>query len=241
MTDTGRSAGIAVAARNVARAFRGRDGEVVRAVDGVSLDVPPGACVAFRGPSGCGKSTLLALLGALDRPTSGTVAYDAAELATASEGELARLRRRIGFVFQGAPMIGGLPLWENVTQALVPRGVGSAARRDLADVALGRLGIGALARRSPEELSGGERQRTALARAMVVEPRLLIADEPTSQLDPESARRVIEAITAIHASGATVLVASHDPALLGLADATHEMAAGRVVQSDVRGAAATPR
>lgn len=220
-------AGIAVAVRSVARAFRGRDGEVVRAVDGVSFDVAPGACVAFRGPSGCGKSTLLALVGALDRPTAGTVAHDGALLADASEGELARLRRRIGFVFQNAPMIGGLPLWENVTQALVPRGVATARRRALAEDALGRLGIGALAGRRPGELSGGERQRAALARAMVVEPRLLIADEPTSQLDPESARRVVEAILAIHATGATVLVASHDPALVAVSDVAHAMSAGR--------------
>jgi len=221
--------GLGVEACDVTRVFAPPGRERVRALDGVSIVVPPGACVALSGPSGCGKSTLLTLLGALDRPTSGRVVHDGLDLSAASETELARVRRAVGFVFQAAPMIRGLPVWENVTQALVPRGFRSAARRAAAADVLARLGVGFALDRSPEELSGGERQRVAVARALVAGPRLLLADEPTSQLDPESAAAVVAAIRKAHGDGCTVVVASHDPDLLAIAGEVHAMRAGRVV------------
>ena len=131
-------------------------------------------------------------------------------------------------MFQTAPMLRGLPLWENVTQALVPRAVPAATRRALALDALTRLGIGDLSERLPEVLSGGERQRAALARALVVRPRLLVADEPTSQLDRGSAALVIDGIRAIARTGATVILASHDDAVLALASVVHRIESGRV-------------
>lgn len=223
-----RRTGVAVAARETTRTFAGRDGAVVRAVDAVTADVAAGSFVAFAGPSGSGKSTLLALLGALDVPTSGAVLHDGRPLASVSETERARLRRTTGFVLQGAPMIRGMPVWENVTQALVPAGVPSSERLALAGRALDALGIGSLGRRRPEELSGGERQRAAVARALVVEPRLVVADEPTSQLDAETARAVIAALAGARAAGATVIVATHDPALLAASDAVHLLSFGRL-------------
>ncbi|MCE9635949.1 MAG: ATP-binding cassette domain-containing protein, partial [Planctomycetes bacterium] len=177
----------------------------------------------------CGKSTLLALLGALERPTTGAVLHDGADLGGASESELSRVRRGVGFVFQSAPMIRGLPVWENVTQALVPRGVGPKERRAAAASVLDRLGVAFATDRRPEEISGGERQRVAFARAIVAGPRLLLADEPTSQLDPESAAAVVAAIRSVHADGCTVIVASHDPAVLAVAGEVHPMRNGRRV------------
>ena len=221
--------GIAVETRAVACEFRRPGGEVVRAVDGVSLGIAAGACVGLSGPSGCGKTTLLTLIGALERATRGTVLHDGLDLGVASESELARVRRRVGFVFQAAPMIRGLPVWENVTQPLVPRGARARDRRVAAEDVLARLGLAGFGGRSPEELSGGERQRVALARALVVTPRLLLADEPTAQLDPESAASVVDALRAAHSAGGTVVIASHDPAALSLAGAVHTMRAGRVV------------
>jgi putative ABC transport system ATP-binding protein len=222
--------GIAVDVRAAGRSFAGRDGAAVRAVDDVSLSVARGAFVALAGPSGSGKSTLLALVGALDLPTSGSVAHDGRDLGAASEGERARLRRRIGFVLQSALFVRGMTLWENVTQALVPRGIGASERRALAEDHLARLGLAGLSGRRPDELSGGERQRAAVARALVVAPRLVVADEPTSQLDAETARAVVDALLAARREGATVVVASHDPAVLGVADVTVTLACGRVVQ-----------
>lgn len=221
--------GTRVRAEGAGRAFRSARGADVRALDGVSLDAAPGSFVAVVGPSGGGKSTLLSLLGALDRPTAGTVLHDEADLATASHATLARLRRDVGIVFQAAPMLRRLPVWENVTQALVPAGVGTSARRRAAVDALARLGIGDLADRAPEELSGGERQRAAVARALVAGPRLVVADEPTSQLDEETARLVIEALVGARARGATVIAATHDPDLVRVADRVVRLAHGRVV------------
>lgn len=180
------------------------------------------------GPSGGGKTTLLSLLVALERPTSGVVRVDGADLGAASEAERSRVRRRVGFAFQGAPQVRRLPVWENVTLALVPTGVGAAARRARAAEVLARVGLGALLDERPERLSGGELQRVALARALVTSPPVLVADEPTSNLDRASAGVVLDVLRAEHARGTTVLVATHDPALLALATATYAMEAGRL-------------
>lgn len=212
----------------VSRVFRSGAGTRVHALEDVTLTVPRGAFLAVTGPSGGGKTTLLTLLAALDRPTSGTVRFDDRDLRRASEGERSRVRRRLGIVFQHAPMIRGLPLWENVTYPLVPRGVRTAQRRKAGAALLERVGIAGREDARPEELSGGERQRVGVARALVADPEALVADEPTSDLDEESAAVVNALFREIHAAGKTVVVASHDQALLALATDTCRLRRGRV-------------
>jgi len=221
--------GMRVEASGVARAFPGEGGTVVRAVGGVSLAAEPGEMVALAGRSGSGKTTLLCLLGSLDEPTEGRVLWDGADLARLGRGARAALARSAGFVLQGSALIRRMPLWENVTQGLVPLGVPSAERRDRAEALLGRVGIGRLSGRRPEQLSAGERQRAALARALALAPRLLLADEPTSDLDPESAAVVRGVLAEEGAAGRTVIVATHDPELLSAAGRVVRMEAGRVV------------
>lgn len=200
----------------------------VDAVDDVTLTVPRGAFVALLGPSGGGKTTLLSLAAALERPTSGRVLVEGVDVAAASEAARSRLRRRIGFAFQASCHLRRLPVWENVTLALVPAGVGPRERRARAEEALAGVGLRALVDERPERLSGGEQQRLALARALVGAPSFLVADEPTASLDPASAAVVIRVLADAHARGATVLVATHDPALLALATAAYVLEAGRL-------------
>jgi putative ABC transport system ATP-binding protein len=206
-------------AREVTRVFRSASGPI-RALDGVSLEVARGSFVAITGPSGRGKTTLLALLGALDRPTTGQVLFDNDDLGGASEPYRSRVRRRLGIVFQSSPMIPLLPLWENVTYPLVPKGVPTRERRRLAASLLERVGVRGRDGARPEELSGGERQRVGIARALAVDPEAILADEPTSDLDADTAAAVLGLLKAFHASGRTVICATHDPALEALATRT---------------------
>jgi putative ABC transport system ATP-binding protein len=198
------------------------------AVDSLSLTVAHGSFFSILGPSGCGKTTLLAVLGAMQRPTAGAVLVDGRDLADASEAERSRLRRRLGFAFQSAPMLRGLPLWENVTYGLVARGEGASRRRAIGTDLLARVGLGAKTGALPEELSGGERQRAALARALAGAPDALLVDEPTSGLDRASAAVVLDLVAAFHAAGGTVVVASHDPEALERAGDRVVLDRGRV-------------
>jgi putative ABC transport system ATP-binding protein len=216
-------------ARDVRKVYGvGTRGEV-RALDGVSLAVAAASFTALTGPSGSGKTTLLALLGALERPTAGRVLFDGRDLAGFSGGGLARVRRRLGFLFQDFALIPSLPAWENVTYPLIPRGVPGPRRREIAREVLGRLGVADKWSARPGELSGGEQQRVALARALAGGPEALLADEPTAQLDPGAAQAVLAALGAAHAAGAAVLVCTHDPLLLAAAGRVHELRAGRLV------------
>jgi ABC-type lipoprotein export system ATPase subunit len=220
-------------ARDVAKRFHaGGDGEV-RAVDGVSLAVERGACVVLAGASGSGKTTLLALLGTLERPTGGAVLVDGVDAAGLSESARSRLRGRLGFAFQGGPMIPTLPLWENVTLALVPRGQGVDARRRLARDVLDRVGLAAKLRASPEELSTGELNRATLARALVARPEGLLVDEPLGNLDASARRLVVDALGEALRGGATIVVASHDRDAFPYATATCELRDGRRVDRAV--------
>jgi putative ABC transport system ATP-binding protein len=214
-------------ARDLRRVFRSATGEV-RALDGVSLSVARGAFLVVTGPSGGGKTTLLSLLAALDRPTGGVVLFDDEDLGGAPEPQRARVRRRLGIVFQASPMIPGLPLWENVTYPLVPRGMPSRERRRIAAALLERVGIAHRDRARPEELSGGERQRVGIARALAGDPEAILADEPTSDLDRDTAAAVVALLREVHASGRTVVVATHDEDLEALATATCRLRGGRV-------------
>lgn len=224
---SGGGPGPAVEAVALARRWRSARGEVVAVAD-ATLTVEAGAFVAVTGPSGGGKTTLLSLLAGLERPSAGRVRVLGVDLAAASDAERSRLRRRVGFGFQGAPAVRRLAVWENVTLALVPEGVPARARRERAAAALARLGVAALLDERPERLSGGEAQRVGLARALVDAPALVFADEPTAALDAASADAVTRALAEERARGATVIVATHDPRVAALATAAHVMEAGRL-------------
>ncbi len=220
-----------VEARNVSKVYRRGTAAPVHALAGVSITVAPGSFTLLTGPSGSGKTTLLALLGALERPTSGDVFWRGRNLSDCSDAELARLRRQLGFVFQDFSLIAGLTVWENVAYPLIPRGVSRGERRARAQEVLTALGLGDRQSARPRQLSGGEQQRVAVARALVSRPEFLLADEPTSNLDPESAHGVAELLVQIHAAGTTVIVSSHDPSFAPRATHTSALRNGVLANS----------
>jgi putative ABC transport system ATP-binding protein len=200
-----------VDARGLSKVYR-LDGVEVRALDGVDLTVEQGDSLAIMGPSGSGKSTLLGLLGGLDRPTSGTLAFQGRDVAGLSDDALAEVRNRVvGFVFQNFQLLPRTPAVANVGLPLVYRGLGRAERRRLAVRALESVGLGHRLQHRPSQLSGGEQQRVAIARALVTEPAMLLADEPTGNLDSRSGEEVIGLLARLHDErGVAVVVVTHD-------------------------------
>jgi putative ABC transport system ATP-binding protein len=203
-------------------------GSSVRAVDEVTLAIEQGSFTVLTGPSGSGKTTLLALLGALERPTSGRVVFDGKELTSCSDVELARVRRRMGFVFQDFALIPNLNALENIAYPLIPRRVPARERRERARAWLSRFGMEAKLPVRARDLSGGEQQRVAIARALAGCPDVLLADEPTSNLDAETTSLLLASLGELQAEGKTLLVASHDPRVIERATQVHKLAGGRL-------------
>ncbi|WP_244236027.1 ABC transporter ATP-binding protein [Micromonospora inaquosa] len=222
--------GEVVRVSGVSRTF-GRGEQAVHAVRDVSFTALRGELVAIRGRSGAGKTTLLNLIGGLDRPDSGQVVVAGHEVTSAGEAELLRLRRgTVGFVFQTFGLVPILSAAENVGVPLRLAQVPAAEREERVAVLLELVGLGGHAAQRPYELSGGQQQRVAVARALANEPDLLIADEPTGQLDSETGRSIMDLLRAVvHARGMTALVATHDPALIDLADRVLTLRDGRLV------------
>lgn len=208
---------------------RGKAATEVTALDAVSAGISQGELVGIAGPSGSGKSTLLHLLAALDTPTRGRVEIDGTDTADLREKARSRLRRdHIGIVFQRFHLLPALTAQQNVALPLIERGVGKRDRRERAERLLQRVGLGDRLTHRPAELSGGEQQRVAVARALVGEPDLLIADEPTGELDSEAGGNVLDLLSAVSEERA-VVVASHDQAVLDRVDRTIRLRDGRVV------------
>jgi putative ABC transport system ATP-binding protein len=216
--------------RNVSKWFV-KGPMVVRAVDGVSFEIEVGELVALEGLSGSGKTTLLQLLGALDRPSEGVVAFERRDLATLRDNELAHLRlSAFGFVFQQFNLIPTLSALQNVEVGLAPTGIGSDELRARAASLLGEVGLAARAEHLPAQLSGGEQQRVAIARALATEPRVILADEPTGNLDSATGADVIDLLGGLAAKhGATVIVATHDAELAARAPKRLAMRDGRIL------------
>ncbi|MCA1987756.1 MAG: cell division ATP-binding protein FtsE [Desulfarculus sp.] len=197
----------------VAKRYPGRQAPALERVD---LHVPPGQFVYLTGPSGAGKTTLLRLLFAAEAPSSGVVKVGGSDLGRLKQSQIPLLRRKIGVIFQDFKLIQGRSVFENVALALRVAGINGRQLPGRVEEVLRRVGLWEQARTLAGDLSGGEQQRAAVARALVGRPPLLLADEPTGNLDPDSAREVMRLILEAHGRGATVLVATHDPALLGL-------------------------
>lgn len=205
----------------------------VWALRGVSFAVDAGDNVAIIGPSGSGKSTLLHILGLLDRPTGGSYRFAGVETSSLSDDNQARLRNRaIGFVFQSFNLVAGESALENVAAPLVYAGVKRRDRAERAAAALERVGLTDRMRHDPSQLSGGQRQRVAIARALVTNPPLLLADEPTGNLDSESSRDILRVIADLHAQGLTVLTITHDPDIAARAQRVLHISDGRVISDE---------
>jgi cell division transport system ATP-binding protein len=227
--------GPVVSARSLVRVYG--SGDAARAVvDGVDLEVEGGQLVAIIGHSGSGKSTLLNMIGGLDRPTSGTLRVAGHDLGACSEGQLARFRRRgVGIVFQFFQLVPELTAWENVLlPARLARDLAGGRRR--AEALVEQLGVAAVVGRLPGELSGGEQQRVAIARAFVNRPKILIADEPTGNLDPNTSIGIMKLLDRINRTGTTVVMATHDAGIVDqMRKRVIELADGRVVRDQSRG------
>ena len=213
---------------------------LVRAVDGVTLDVARGDFLALAGPSGSGKTTLLNLIGSIDKPDAGRIVLDGVDITATPLHRLAATRREsIGFVFQTFNLLPVLTAWENVEYPLLLRGIGRRERHELVQHWLEQTGIRAQATQRPDQLSGGQRQRVAIARAMAGGPKLVIADEPTANLDSDTASRILDLLAEINrTTGTTFVFSTHDSALIGRARTVVRVRDGRVAHIEPAAAAA---
>jgi putative ABC transport system ATP-binding protein len=209
----------------------------VEALRGISLDVEQGEYVAVMGPSGSGKSTLMHILGCLDTPTSGTYSLAGDDVAGMSEAELAHVRNaRIGFVFQQFNLLATLTAWRNVALPLCYSGVPASQRRERAITALERVGLADRVDHRPGELSGGQQQRVAIARALVTDPSVILADEPTGNLDSAASADVLDLVDDLHAAGRTILLITHEPEVAARASRSLHIRDGRLDTLEPAGA-----
>jgi putative ABC transport system ATP-binding protein len=201
----------------------------VVALDHVSLDIRPGSLTVIMGPSGSGKSTLLYLIGGLDWPTSGSIRVAEDEIEKMDENSLAEFRRnRVGFIFQSFNLVSSMPAEENVSFPLRFSGVSKSARRSRSREILERVGLGDRISHRPTELSGGQQQRVAIARALINDPPLILADEPTGNLDSHSGLSIMQLLSELHRSGKTVIVVTHDPRMMQFATNTIYLLDGKI-------------
>jgi putative ABC transport system ATP-binding protein len=204
------------------------------ALAGIHLDIQKGEYLSIAGPSGCGKSTLLAILGLLDSPSDGTYILNSKPVQNLKLSERARIRNReIGFIFQAFNLIGDLTVYENVELPLTYRGMPSAERKKRVHEALERVGMSHRVKHYPSQLSGGQQQRVAVARALAGDPSILLADEPTGNLDSVNGEAVMDLLRELHRGGATICMVTHDPRYASYADRTIRLFDGRIVEESV--------
>jgi putative ABC transport system ATP-binding protein len=204
------------------------------ALDGIHLEILPGQYISIAGPSGCGKSTLLSILGLLDTPTDGHYVLNGKPVEKLKLSERARIRNReIGFIFQAFNLIGDLTVYENVELPLTYRGMPSSERKKRVQNALERVEMSHRMKHYPAQLSGGQQQRVAVARALVGDPLILLADEPTGNLDSKNGQAVMDLMRDLHRAGATICMVTHDPRYASYADRTIHLFDGRIVEERI--------
>jgi putative ABC transport system ATP-binding protein len=217
--------------QSLSRRYRSDEIETT-ALHEITLSIRRGEFVAVMGPSGCGKSTLLNILGTIDRPTSGRYLFEGVDLAAQGEAALARYRAgHLGFIFQSFNLVDDLTIAENVELGLLYRRGRQGSRRALVEAAMDRVGVAHRARHFPHQLSGGQQQRAAIARAIVGEPSLILADEPTGNLDTENGAQIMEILKGLNAAGATIVMVTHSPSHADQAGRRIDILDGRLVAS----------
>jgi putative ABC transport system ATP-binding protein len=205
------------------------------ALDGIDLSINRAEFVAIAGPSGCGKSTLLSILGLLDSPSEGDYTLNGKAVANLDHAERARIRNReVGFIFQSFNLIGDLTVFENVELPLTYRGMAASERKQRVDEALEKVGMSHRSKHYPSQLSGGQQQRVAVARALAGKPSILLADEPTGNLDSKNGEAVMQLLSELHRDGATICMVTHDDRFAGHAQRAVHLFDGRVVEEQVR-------
>lgn len=211
-------------------------GQEVAALAGIDLNIKQGEFAALMGPSGSGKSTLMNILGCLDRPTCGSYKLDGQEVANLTDDELAVVRnKRIGFVFQNFNLLSRISAADNVALPLIYAGVGKAERKERARKVLDAVGLGDRADHQPNELSGGQRQRVAIARALVNDPHIIMADEPTGNLDTKSTKEIMEIFEGLHREGRTIILVTHEPEIAACASRQLLVRDGLITQDAGKG------
>ncbi|MCD2324293.1 ABC transporter ATP-binding protein [Sphingomonas sp. IC-56] len=222
--------------RELSKVYR-TDTVQTTALDAIDLDIADGEFVAIMGPSGCGKSTLLNMIGMLDSPSSGSYDFNGKEVAGLSEGKLADVRKEsIGFIFQSFNLVDELSVRDNVELALLYHKVPAAERRARVDAVMDRVGIAHRAKHRPSQLSGGQQQRVAVARALVASPKLILADEPTGNLDTQHGEEVMLMLQTLNQEGSTIVMVTHSPAHADYAGRIVSMLDGRILQERRRAA-----
>ena len=233
----GKRGEVVLEVKDVHKTYQVGDDIVVKALDGVSLQVRRGDLIAIIGPSGSGKSTLMHSIGLLDHPTSGQVLVGSVDVTDMGPNELARVRNKeIGFVFQSFNLLSRTTAMENVELPLIYAGVSATERRRKSKEALERVGLGSRLDHTPNQLSGGQQQRVAIARALVTEPAIVLADEPTGNLDSKSGIEVMAFLQKLNAAGITIVLVTHDTRVAAHASRIVEIADGRIVQDRPVGA-----